>query len=282
MKISSVKVAVVIIARNESEFIQTTLENLLNQDLKPYRIIVVNDGSTDNTGNISAKLGVEVINRSIREDDLRSQKGLTETINIGLKTINEDKNCEFVMRLDADHIIPRNYLSTIVTRIIQNPEIAMASGIIEKEYSSFPRGSGRVVRVSFWKKIGMIFPVNFGPDAYLALKAQSLGYKIISYSDLSTYTLRKTGSGRNPKLFANKGKAMKALGYTFPYVFLAFLQLLKQNPQGSFHMMNGYLSKYDDLYDSDLRDFVRKTQHKNLIRIDKGFRHILASLRYNT
>jgi glycosyltransferase involved in cell wall biosynthesis len=280
MKISSIKVAVIIIARNESKFIQTTLENLLSQDLKPYRVIVVNDGSTDETGNMSAKLGVEVINRPIREDDFRSRKGLTETINIGLKALDEDKNCEFVMRLDADHIIPKNYLSTIITRIIQNPEIAMASGIIEKEYSTFPRGSGRVVRVSFWKKIGMIFPVNFGPDAYLALKAQSLGYKIISYSDLSTYTLRKTGSGRNPKLLANKGKAMKALGYTFPYVFLAFLQLLKQNPQGSFHMMKGYFSKYDNLYDSDLRDFVRRTQYKNLIHIDRGIRHILGSIKH--
>lgn len=279
MKTSQIKVAVLIIARNESKLIPTTIQHLLNQDLKPYRIIVVNDGSTDDTGKLAASLGVEVINRPIRKVDFRSQKGLTETINVGLQELHKDKECEFIMRLDADHVLPKNYLSTIISRMVKNPEIALASGVIDGEYSTFPRGSGRVVRVSFWNKIGMIFPINYGPDAYLALKALSLKYKIFSYPDLITHTLRKTGSGRNPKLFGNKGKALKALGYTFPYVLLTFLILLKSNPKGSFYMMKGYLSKYEELYEPELREFVKKSQYKNLFHLKKGFKHFFGSIR---
>jgi len=46
---NNAKIAVIIIARNEENFIGKTIENLKNQELSPYRIIVVNDGSTDKT-----------------------------------------------------------------------------------------------------------------------------------------------------------------------------------------------------------------------------------------
>lgn len=276
----SKKIAVVIIARNESRFIQNTLEHLIHQDLCPYRIIVVNDGSTDDTGELASNFkDVEVINRPVRKDDFRLRKGLTETINIGLKKLHDDKDCEFIMRLDADHILPINYLSRIISGMIADPQIAMASGIIEGEYSTIPRGSGRVIRVSFWKKIGLLFPINFGPDSYLALKAQSMNYKVISYPDLVTKTLRKTDSGKNPKLFINRGKAMKALGYTFPYTFLMFLKLLKHNPKSSFYMIKGYLSKHDELYEQELRDYVRKTQYENLLHPNQRLKHLLGSLK---
>ncbi len=58
------KVAVVLNARNEEDVIYETLKHILNQKLSPYRIIVINDGSTDKTGEIVAKFSnVEIINR---------------------------------------------------------------------------------------------------------------------------------------------------------------------------------------------------------------------------
>ena len=57
------KIAVVIVAKNEEKLIAKTLDSLRNQDLKPYRIILVNDGSTDRTEEIVSTYNeVEIIN----------------------------------------------------------------------------------------------------------------------------------------------------------------------------------------------------------------------------
>lgn len=53
------KISVVIPARNEEDVIERSVRSLLNQTVKPYEIIVVNDGSTDATREIVEKLGKE-------------------------------------------------------------------------------------------------------------------------------------------------------------------------------------------------------------------------------
>ena len=44
-------IAVVLNARNEEKVIAKTLQSILDQKLSPYRIIVINDGSTEHKGN---------------------------------------------------------------------------------------------------------------------------------------------------------------------------------------------------------------------------------------
>jgi glycosyltransferase involved in cell wall biosynthesis len=50
--LQNIKVAVVMRAYNEEQFIEKSLISLLNQNFLPYRIIVVNDGSSDRTSEI--------------------------------------------------------------------------------------------------------------------------------------------------------------------------------------------------------------------------------------
>ena len=79
------KVAVVLNARNEEKHLAKTLEYLLNQDLKTYRIIVVNDGSTDKTEDVATSFKeMEVINREKRKENFVAKKELAITINTGL------------------------------------------------------------------------------------------------------------------------------------------------------------------------------------------------------
>jgi len=268
----SAKVAVIIPARNEEPRIGKTLESILNQDLKPYRIIVVNDGSSDKTGEIAASFsGVEVINRSNREENLVAKKELAETFNIGLDKLQNNNDCEFVLISGADLVLPDNYLSTITKRMKENPNIAISSGTITGEYTAVPRGPGRVVRYDFWKKIGLHYPVNYWFEAYLLLKAESMGFKNVVYQDLISETQRTTGSTYSPKTYYYYGLGLKALGYTTPYALARIFIFARKKTKGAYYMLKGYLSDYDDLYEEELRQFVKKTQMKNIRNLNSEY-----------
>jgi glycosyltransferase involved in cell wall biosynthesis len=57
----SQRVAAVIPARNEENFIGKTLVALFNQHAPARNVIVVNDGSTDRTADIASAAGAEVV-----------------------------------------------------------------------------------------------------------------------------------------------------------------------------------------------------------------------------
>jgi len=259
------KIAVVLIAKNEEQFISKTLDSLLNQELKPHRIIVVNDGSIDKTAEIVAKYkSVELINRSNIQKPLQARKELANTINTGLSKLKQYDDCEFVMKLDADIILPKNYLSKIIDRMNSNPKIAVSSGIIKDEVSIVPRGAGRIVRIDFWKKLGLKYPVNYGFEGYLLLKALTMDYEIATYNDLQMQTQRKTGSKYNPEQYYYYGVGMKALGYTFPFVLIRAIMITKRKPKASFYLLRGFLSTNHNLYEKELRDYVKQTQYSKI------------------
>jgi glycosyltransferase involved in cell wall biosynthesis len=259
------KTAVIIIAKNEEKFISKTIESLINQKQKPFRIIVVDDGSTDQTFEIASKYKeVEIIQRENRKEFLQTKKELAETTNVGLEKLRDDLSCKFVMKLDADIVIPKNYLFEIIQRMEKNPKIAISSGVIAGEHSVTPRGAGRVVRMDFWRKIGLKYPVNYGFEGYLLVKAMSMGYQVKVFNDLVFQTLRKTGSDYDPKLYYYYGLGMKSTGYTLVFAFHRILKFSFKKPLGAYYMLKGFLSNYENLYEDDVRNYTKKHQYKKL------------------
>ncbi|MDH3677828.1 MAG: glycosyltransferase family 2 protein [Nitrosopumilus sp.] len=261
-------IAVVLNARNEEKVIAKTLQSIFDQKLLPYRIIVINDGSTDDTKKVLSKFPtIELIDRPVRNESYLARKELANTINLGLSKLHNDERCEYVWLVGGDLIFPHEYTSEIITRM-QKDSVAISSGVIEGEFSIEPRGGGRIVDWKFWKKIGMLYPVNYGWEGYLLLKANSLGYKTSSYPDLIITTQRKTGTKFNSKLYYYYGLALRALGYTTFYTLGKTLLFTKKTPKGAYYMLKGYFSNYSDLYESELRDYVKKTQNKKLKKME--------------
>jgi 4,4'-diaponeurosporenoate glycosyltransferase len=70
---SSLSVSVVIPARNEAHNLPTLLRSLASQPLKPYEVIVVNDGSTDRTAELAQQLGATVITSQVLPEGWRGK-----------------------------------------------------------------------------------------------------------------------------------------------------------------------------------------------------------------
>lgn len=84
------KISVVIPSYNAAHFLARCLKSVFAQTLKPVDVIVVNDGSTDNTAAVAAELGATVVSRV--------NGGLSAARNSGIKVAAG----EWIALLDAD------------------------------------------------------------------------------------------------------------------------------------------------------------------------------------
>ena len=90
------KISVVIPAYNSEKFIAETLDSLLNQTLKDIEVIIINDGSTDNT---QAVIDEYAKKSGIFKSFTQPNSGVSAARNNGLGKANG----EYVVFLDADY-----------------------------------------------------------------------------------------------------------------------------------------------------------------------------------
>jgi glycosyltransferase involved in cell wall biosynthesis len=110
-------VSVVIPCYNQSHFLGETIESVREQSYKNYEIIVVNDGSTDDTAAVARKFS---------DGKLIEQKnlGLAAARNTGLR----GSNGEFVVFLDSDDRLLPNALKIGVNTLRKHQDCAFVSG----------------------------------------------------------------------------------------------------------------------------------------------------------
>ena len=167
------KICAVICARNEKDNIAETINSLKSQTYPIDKIIVVDDGSIDGTGEIAKKLGCLVVRLPPHEESLVGRPELAERINEGLK-LAKDFNPDYILIVGADHSLPRDYVEKLLERMEENPRLVIASGVISKEpwMHLSPRGSGRLIKASFWREVsGLQYPVCWGWESWLCFKA---------------------------------------------------------------------------------------------------------------
>lgn len=92
------KISVVIPAYNSARFLPRCLQSVFAQTLTPEEVIVVDDGSTDNTAKLAEQLGAKVI--------ICSNSGPSAARNTGI----QNAGCEWIALLDADDLWAPNKL----------------------------------------------------------------------------------------------------------------------------------------------------------------------------
>ncbi len=119
--VPKVKVSVVIPAFNSAKTIATTLNGLNAQTLKPLEVVVVDDGSTDDTSEIAKKFNVQLIRQE--------NKGAPSARNAGFAKTTGD----FVLYCDADVQLQPTMLESMARALLLHPEAGYA-------YSDFKFG----------------------------------------------------------------------------------------------------------------------------------------------
>jgi glycosyltransferase involved in cell wall biosynthesis len=112
------KVSVIIRAYNRGYIIQEAIASVLGQTYPDFEIVIVDDGSTDDTSEIVAQVRSDKV-RYIRH---RTNRGVSAAGNTGIKASTGD----IVAHLDTDDLWRPEMLSRLVAFLNRHPEVGAA------------------------------------------------------------------------------------------------------------------------------------------------------------
>jgi glycosyltransferase involved in cell wall biosynthesis len=114
-------ISIIIPSYNQAKYLKDSIESALNQTVKAHEIIVVDDGSPDNSLGLAQAyedLGVKVISQI--------NKGLPAARNTGIMNATGD----YVLPLDADDILKENAVEKI-TEVAKKTKADIVSGSLK-------------------------------------------------------------------------------------------------------------------------------------------------------
>ncbi|WP_081211882.1 glycosyltransferase [Salegentibacter sediminis] len=277
------KIYIIIPAYNEANFIGKTLQSLIDQSFKANRIVVVDDGSTDNTPEIVAEFASKYPEISLLKKGAESEEHLPgskviNAFNKGLESLDEDY--ELICKFDADLIFPKNYLEVITEHFHKDPKTGMAGGfcVIEKNGEwvlenltgkDHIRGALKTYRKACFKDIDGLKPA-MGWDTLDELLAQYYGWKIKTNDRLLVKHLKPTGKNYNKSSKYNQGEAFYRLRYGFIISLIASAKLALRKGKISFFSdyMQGFFKakkeKRPYLTNEEEGRFIRKLRWKKM------------------
>ncbi len=135
------KITVYIPAHNYGRFLDAAIQSVLKQTMDDWELIVIDDGSTDDTSEILAPYGTHPRIRILEQEN----KGLNITSNIALRIARG----EYLMRLDADDFLDENILLVLSHILDTKPGV----GLVYPDYYHVDEG-GEIVEIVRRQKIG--------------------------------------------------------------------------------------------------------------------------------
>lgn len=257
------EVVAFIIARNEEDSIDRTLNSLLDQTYPLKEIVVINDGSTDKTRLIcefcqEASDLIKIVDLPPHEESYVGKWQLARSINQGLKVIKKAGVPDFILQVGGDHFLPFNYVSELVDRMTD--KIRISSGTYEgaKLNLNTPLGSGKLIDSKLWNKFNeMLYPEKYGYESWIDYRFRKEGFEVTRYDDLITEC---RPIRMNKQKAFSWGRCTYAQGGRLPFAILKALQM----KASGFSFMKGYFSRKDVETHEDIFDYVGSMQYQKL------------------
>ena len=133
------KISIIICVFNAENFIERSIQSVINQTYKNIELIIINDGSTDSTLKIIEKINVENIDFKLKNT---INQGISIARNEGLELVQG----EFVVFLDADDFLEPTMLEQCVKKIINDH-----SDIVVCKYNMINKYD-KIIKIGGWNE----------------------------------------------------------------------------------------------------------------------------------
>ena len=263
----------IVTCRNSENDIEKAIMSLSNQTIQPSYIIVIDDGSKDNTGKILKGYLIKWIiyisstNPDLGYDISRIVKNWNKAL--ALKAEKKLEETDYHMIATDDTIYDKDYAEKIIAFMDNNVDYAVVSGNLDDGSYKTPRGAGRFVRNSFFYEEYTQYPEKMGYESAILIASRKNGYKETILQEAKFEHTRPLGQNHH---FYEFGASMRTLGYhplfAFGRFFLYFGSSKPIGRVGALYMLYHYISYrpklegYDSMYPDEIRKFTRKTQSR--------------------
>jgi poly-beta-1,6-N-acetyl-D-glucosamine synthase len=248
------KYVIVSPVRNEEEYIEKTILSVIKQTIQPVEYMIVDDGSTDSTGEIIARYAanysrIKTVKRKTKPHSPGA--GVVDAFYEGFDAL-KTKDWDFVIKLDGDLEFEPEYFETLINEFASNPKLGLASGVTYEpdnnggfKRDSMPddhvRGAAKMYRRKCWNDIGGLQRV-LGWDTIDELKAQVQGWETRSYKQLKIIHYKPIGYKQTNvvKREIKAGERQHYLGYLSLFAILRGFYRMLQKP----YLVAGALNIY--------------------------------------
>lgn len=226
------KVSICIPTYNGEKYIKKTIESILNQTFDNYEVIIVDDGSTDNTINIIKSYNnpkFKIISKEkskgmvynwnrcfdyadgkyilfLFQDDIITPNCLEEKVNV------MDNNDEIVFSYSASAIIDENDRVRLIRKYHRKRKIFYGKNQIKKSFYLSKNIYGEPSNILFRKSIcdmsdKFCTNLNYTPDIEYSLRISKFGK--VAYINKTLTRFRISSSSMTRKLFKNYRNIIK-------------------------------------------------------------------------
>ena len=244
---SLLRYIVITTARNEEKTIGYVIQSVSNQTIKPSIHVIADDGSTDNTFELSKKYGADIYetnNPRYTYKGYNQALGFIGAINYATRLVPD---WDFVLKLDADSVIPKNYMESIFEHFKKNSMLGIAAGIplgASARHSRVTDGA-RVISRRCYEAIGG-YHVMMAFDSHALLLANQYGFKTVTFEEIKYLELRPSKK-YGIQAWIHLGMERKMMYLPLYHTFLASL---KNGITGSPVILNFFFTFFGHLLSS--------------------------------
>lgn len=177
------KISVIVPCYNQEKYIKECLDSLVSQTFKDYEVIVIDDGSTDDSA--------EIVNEYVKHNkNIRLIRQANQGVVVARNNAIKQAQGTYIYPLDADDVISPSCLEKLLTRRFN---AGQSLSMLNDEFSTFIVGSDQVWRHDFIKnekeayffsfanceKKLISYAASFGVDTINATETEIDEYKML-------------------------------------------------------------------------------------------------------
>jgi glycosyltransferase involved in cell wall biosynthesis len=274
--------AIVTPVKNEERIFGEMVASVARQTVPPKKWIIVDDGSTDRTGEIIRQaasshdwiIGVEC---GVSTD--RRKPGGEAVLEHGIHRLDLAEY-DFFARLDGDISFEPDYFENLIQEFEINPRLGIGGGVCyvwrkgglveEKNPKFHVRGAVKTYRVGCFREIGGL-ESELGWDMVDEIRANMLGWQTMSFPHLKVIHHRPTHTSSGVlRGKMHSGMARYFAGYHPLFMLASTVKNMAHPPYllGGFSMLfgflSGYLKSFPQIRDQELIRYIREQQWNRL------------------